>query len=455
MTAAIASGASFETRQRAAQRRTVMMAGAGVVLVALVAAGVAGMVLSFKGTFSTYASIDADLPPGQPVQPGAQVTYRQVQVGTVAGKVRSLGGGSVRVSLHLQPGMLATIPANVTIAVAPSSVFGVQGIVLAPPAAAVGHLHTGQLLAAASSGSTSLQTGLADINNLLTGLHPAQIDTTLNALSTALHGQGQPFGRAVDELSAYLRSLIPHLPTLNGDITALSPVLAGLSQAIPDLLTTAANSATVAQTVTYDARNLASFLQTGQVVAGQATGLLDGINTTLHAFLTNFLPLLIDVQANPNVIPQTLTNLDTLVRDLLPAFDQGPFVHVTANFYVNDPEDALFAATFLLPQGLEHSEAYYSFSGIMDPPTYTAANCPRYGSEAGPNCGGPVVQSVAAPPASGLPAGSQVVPSPALAPAATSQAASSFVSQAAGTPPAGSFPAVTNMMSSLMNSLVP
>lgn len=460
MTATTGSG-TFRARRRAESRALVLTAVAGVALVALVAAAIGAMVLSFAGSFSTYSTLTATLPPGQPVSPGAEVTYRQVQIGTISGQGRSIGNGAVLVSMHLEPSKLAAIPANVTISVAPSSVFGVQAVVLTPPTRPAGHLHAGQTLAPAPTGSASLQTGLADINRVLTGLHPAQIETTLSALSTAMAGQGPGLGTAVDQLTSYLDGLIPQLPTLNGDITALTPVLSGLSTSVPDLLATAANSSTVARTITGSAANLLSLLRTGQVVTSQATTLLNEIDGTLHAFLTNFLPVLIDVQANPNVIPRTLTNLDTLARAFFPAFEQGRYVHVTANFYVSDPEDALFAASFLLPPALEHSEAHAAFKSLTDVPAYTAADCPRYGAEVGPNCAGTpssrpaAVPQAAASPVAGLPAGGELAPSAALAPAAQTRAAASLLAQRSGTPVASVQSAVASLLGSLLGSLVP
>ncbi|MCU4186136.1 MCE family protein [Acidiferrimicrobium sp. IK] len=441
-----ATARSFEAHQRAANRRTLLLAGAGVALVAILVAAVAGMVLSFSGAFTDYVAVTATLPPGQPVDPGALVTFRQVQVGTVQGEGRTTRDGSVVVTLHLTPSKITNIPSNVSIAVAPASIFGVQSVVLTPSPAAAGRLHAGEMLAAATTGSASLQGTLADTNRLLTGLHPAQIDTTLNALGTALQGQGPSVGQAVDRLTAYLDGMIPQLPTFNNDIASLGPVLDGLSAAVPNLLATASNSATVAQTVTGSAADLTNALGLGRSVADQSTQLLTSIDGALHAFLTNFLPILVDVQANPDVIPQTLTNLNLLATKLFPALEQGPYVKFEAGIFLSNPMDSLFAGSFLLPAPIANSEAQYAFASLMNPPTYTAANCPSYGTEKGPNCGTATAAATQA-------AASRGVATTAVAPAAQQQVATALLSQASGASPATTSPAAAAVLGSLLGSL--
>ena len=64
---------------------------------------------------------------------GAPVEYRNVTVGSVASQGKSVPGGLVVVTLHLQPSMLQTIPAQVRATETPVSFFGDPYIELVPP----------------------------------------------------------------------------------------------------------------------------------------------------------------------------------------------------------------------------------------------------------------------------------------------------------------------------------
>src|SRR5579864_5846331 len=106
------------------------MAFGGLLVVLLV--GAAGAVIeSFGGAFSTYAVAEAQLPASSTaVALSAPVEYRNVTVGTVASQGRSVPGGLVDVTLHLERSMLHVIPAGVEATETPVSFFGDAYIVL-------------------------------------------------------------------------------------------------------------------------------------------------------------------------------------------------------------------------------------------------------------------------------------------------------------------------------------
>ena len=452
MTAVLAPEDTFEARRRAARRRALLMALAGVGLVALVAAAIGGMVGAFAGKFSTYTLVTATLPADQPVEPGAEVSYLQVAIGTVSGLGTAHAGGVVTVALHLDPAKIARVPGNVTVAVAPSSVFGVQAVVLQAPHDPSGHLHPGEVLAPAQSGSASLQSGLTSLNNVLTGLHPAEIDTALGALATTLAGQGQSVGSAVDALTRYLDDLIPQLPTLQSDTNAVTPALTGFTAAVPGLLQAAANSASVARTIATQGADLAGLLSSGGSVASTSTAIIDATQQSLRAFLTNFLPLLVDLQADPHVLPETLGNLDALSRNLFPALEKGPYLVFQADTWFSNPNDAILAGSFVLPASTEASDAHDAFAAVTDPITYGAADCPRYGAQSGPNCpaGGAPTRWSAPPPSATTSAASSFV-----APAVETDVAAALLSSSDHTSVAASTPAAETVLGPLLASLVP
>lgn len=377
---------------------------AGVLLVSLIAGAVVSIYDAFNGDFSQYTDVRAELPVGQPIQLRSQVQFRQIQVGQVGRVDRTLPGGAIEVTLQIKPSQMARIPANVTARVAPTSLFGTETVILRSDSPSRRHLRAGQVVPAAG-GSASLQGTLSSLDHLLTGLHPAEIDSSLGALSTALQGQGPAAGQAIRAFNSFLSGLVPQLPALNGDINLLSPVLNGLSASVPALLDVADNSATVARTLTDDRALISALLSDAAQLSGTGSALLHDISGSLHSFLVNLAPILGDISARPNLPATILNDLQKLTASFLPALTQSPVpsVSVAVTEFVNSPYEAYVAGANLpgLSARQVHQIGHAAFKSLMDPRTYTAANCPYYASEPGPNCPGGPVAATSAPVTSG------------------------------------------------------
>ncbi|MCU4184186.1 MCE family protein [Acidiferrimicrobium sp. IK] len=376
------------SRHRAQRRRSTAFI-AGVAFLAVLLGAVVTIVEDFNGAFSSYVDVRAVLPPGQPVDANAPVQYAQVPVGKVGPVVRDLANGAVEVTLRIKPSSIGHIPANVVSQVAPSSLFGTEAVILQAPAPAAAHLVAGSLIPP-GTGSSSLQGSLTDLNNLLIGLHPAEIDTTLSALSGALAGQGPAVSSAIRALDSYLAGLAPQLPTLEGDVDLITPVLDGLSASVPALLDVASNAGTVAQTLTDEQQAIAQLMTSGASTSATVATLLSGISTTVHQFLVNLAPLLGDINGQPGVLPTTLDALRGLASALLPALSASgmPALSATVTQRTESPYYAFLAGADLpvLNARQRQQIGHSAFASEMDPPTYTAADCPRYGADPGPNC---------------------------------------------------------------------
>jgi phospholipid/cholesterol/gamma-HCH transport system substrate-binding protein len=390
------ASSSFAARRAEAARRRLLTAVAGVALVAVIVAGLGLIYATFSGDFTHEVTIRATIPPGQPVEVGNEVEYLQVPVGTVSSVGAPGPGGMVVVTLHLTPSKAGAVPANVVAQVAPSSLFGSEAILLSAAHPEATPVHAGQLLSAASAGSSSLQGTLQDLNNVLTGLHPAEIDSTLGALATALQGQGPAVRQFVDRADAYLEGMLPDLPTLESDISLLTPVLDGLSGSIPALLDLAGNASTTADTITSDQQDLVGLLTGSAGVSSVATTLLSDIQTALHGFLVNSYPFLVDVNADPSELPKILDSVANWGARWSQAESSGPWVNIdVASFSIDNPTDLILAGTGALGPAESAALAHQAIASDLDPATYTAADCPRYGSQAGPNCPtGPAAASV-------------------------------------------------------------
>ena len=90
---------------------------------------------SFGGSFGSFVEVTAELPASSTaVALNSPVEYKNVTVGKVVSQGTSIPGGLVSISLHIDPSMVHSIPANVRVTVSPVSFFGNEFVVLVPPA---------------------------------------------------------------------------------------------------------------------------------------------------------------------------------------------------------------------------------------------------------------------------------------------------------------------------------
>jgi phospholipid/cholesterol/gamma-HCH transport system substrate-binding protein len=377
----------------------------GLALLLMTGAGIATILEGFGGRFATYDVVYADIPAsGTGIATGSVVLFRDITVGTVATLGRELPHGLLRVTLHLDPSDLQAIPSGVRADVEIATVFGTQGINLVPPARRTGSSHplaVGQTLpSVARSKTTTLQGDATDLDNLLNALHPAALDATLSAIATALRDQGPSLGSTIGRVAAYLAEMVPQLPGVESDITALGPVSHDLATAAAPLLSTLANGSVTAATINTQATQLRHLLAGAAPVADELTTFVGRTQAAYEDLVANSAPLLADVAANPDEIAQTLSGFDSWSKAFAAAESQGPYLSFSGDIEVSGSVQVVAAAlglpgsSALVEQGLGPQ--------FFNPPTYTAADCPRYAGQSGPNCPpGPTAQTAPATAASG------------------------------------------------------
>jgi virulence factor Mce-like protein len=299
----------------------------------------------------------------------------------------------IRVQLHMTPGDLATIPSGVKADVEIATVFGTQGINLVPqPSAAPGHLQVGETIVSVGvSKTTTLQGDATDLDNLLNALHPAALDETLSAIATALKNQGPQLGTTIGQVAAYLDQMLPEVPDIVNDVGQLGPVADTLTQATPSILSTLSNASVLATTITNDSTQLHQLLSQGTPTANELTGVLQGSEAAFEDLVANSATLLGDVASNPNFVAQTLNGFDKWSKAFAAAESHGPYLSFSGDLTIQGSVQAVAAAlgvpgsSQLVEEGLGPE--------FFNPPTYTAADCPTYQGESGPNCPGVVASS--------------------------------------------------------------
>jgi phospholipid/cholesterol/gamma-HCH transport system substrate-binding protein len=372
--------ANLETISGSRPMRAVM----GLMLTGLVAGVVVVIFMAFNGRFTAAVKVRAELSgQGNAVQVGSPVEYRDVTVGKVV--TESPGpGGRIELVLEMYNDKLGALPSGVTASVSPLSIFGNQFVDLRAPAhIGPGRVQAGDFIPANTSApSDSLQGSVTKLYDLLSAVHPADLDTALTAFATALRGEGKSLGRTFDAGQAYLSQLVPNLGELNSDIRLMAPVNEDLAASAPNLVGILGNSAVAAPTVTDYARQLHQFLTGGAAVAGQSTVLSQGLYNSYPTLVNEDSPILMDISRNPQELSQTLTGLGNWASAWASA-EHGPYIVLHGNLPVTNINAAVEAslgynATANIALGL---------APAVNPPTYTAADCPQYPGESNPYCG--------------------------------------------------------------------
>jgi phospholipid/cholesterol/gamma-HCH transport system substrate-binding protein len=368
----------------------------GLALLVAMASAAVLVLVGYNGTFSTYDVVYANVPAsGNGISAGSPVVYRDVTVGDVASLGRQVGQGVVRAALHITPDELHAIPEGVRADVGITTVFGTQGITLVPPAH-IGpeSIRVGQTVQSVSrSDTTTLEGDVTDIDNILNALRPASLDAALTSLATALKGNGRSLGDTIANIASYLQTNLPLLPVLEKDVDLGAPAASDLAKDAPPLVSAIGNGAVTANTITQHAATLHSLLTEAVPLSNHLTSLLGSIETPFSQLVANSALLLGDVAANPKELSQIVNGLDDFSKGFAAAERKGPYLSFSGDVDVAAAAQLVLAAlgvpgsNLLVMQGLGQSN--------FNPPTYSAADCPRYGSLSGPNCPGAAAHETA------------------------------------------------------------
>ena len=159
----------------------------GVVFLALVVLSVYLVYATFTKKFTDYDKVKVDTSViGLQLPARADVKIRGVLVGEVLAADTSADGAEL--TLGLFPSQLDTIPANVTASIVPKTLFGEKYVsLIIPDDPASKPIEAGATIERTQV-STEVEKVLSDLYPLLRTVEPAELNMTLNAISTALEG---------------------------------------------------------------------------------------------------------------------------------------------------------------------------------------------------------------------------------------------------------------------------
>lgn len=191
--------------------------------------------------------------------PKNDVRVRGVVIGRV-GDVR-LVGDRVEMSLKLDPDQVHLVPRNATARIEASTVFGNKFVsIVAPASGAVGEVRDGSVIEA-DGVAVEVNTVLANLVRVLDGLEPSSVNTTLDAMATAVSGRGDQLGGFLERTDSYLARLNPLLPEIRADLDGLAEVSHLYADVAPEFFEVVHNATVTGATVTQKQEALAAFLR--------------------------------------------------------------------------------------------------------------------------------------------------------------------------------------------------
>ena len=169
----------------------------------------------FTKKFTDYDEVTLDASTiGLQMPERADVKIRGVIVGEVLGFTATDQGAKVRLGIF--PSQMHTIPANVTGAIVPEDAVR-REVRLArhprrPPRRDLARSRAPR--SRRTEVPIEVEKVLADLYPLLRTVQPADINLTLNAISTALEGRGEEIGQNLVTVDRYLKRINPQIPQI-------------------------------------------------------------------------------------------------------------------------------------------------------------------------------------------------------------------------------------------------
>lgn len=293
---------------------------------------------------------------------GALIAGDDVKVhGVIVGRVHDIravgrGTGGAEVRIALDPRHADQVPADVAARILPATVFGTSYVDLVP-FGGEGTIRAGQQVPQDTSVETlELQRILDRLDAVVTALGPAQLATALDNLAGALDGNGEQLGRTIDTVAGYLGDLNPRMPLLREDLELLATNLEVLQEYGDDLFDAVDDAAVVAGTLVDREGQLTQVLGGGTRFVRALGRLLEENERDLVRSLLSTATALQTLYEGRAELPRGLVSTFDFVRAFSSAMDEGPYLKVR------------------------------SLLQVPSRPTYTSADCPRYGDLPGRGC---------------------------------------------------------------------
>ncbi|KAF0969291.1 MULTISPECIES: MCE family protein [Gordonia] len=258
-------------------------------MVSALLALIIGASASFLGAFKGTQQVTLVAPrAGLVMNPDAKVKLRGVEVGRV-GEITERGGDAI-LTLDIADSEMSKIPGNVVADIKSNTIFGAKAVNFVVPGEAEGELTAGAVIPA-DRVVVELNTVFQQLVSVLADLQPEKLNATLGAVDTALSGQGEDIGVALEQLTTLLGKTNPHLPALNRLFREGATVTNVYADSMPDLIRTVDNFTVVGNTLVDNTSNLDALLINATGMANTIDGVIAPTKKTLIGALSDLNPI--------------------------------------------------------------------------------------------------------------------------------------------------------------------
>jgi virulence factor Mce-like protein len=258
-----------------------------IVVIGLIVALAIGL---FQGSFTKTepVTVISDRA-GLVMNKDAKVKMRGVEVGKVD-SIESRPDGKAALRLAMNPSQLQLIPANVNVNIESPTVFGAKFVNMVPPDdPSPQKLRPGQVIQSQHV-VVEINTVFQQLVQVLEKIDPAKLNQTLGAIATAFDGRGEKFGKTLTDFNAFLAKIEPSLPNLSHDLETAAPTLGAYADAAPDLVTAAASTTQISNTIVDQQQELDEFLVASIGLADVGNDVIGGNEPALADVLHVLVP---------------------------------------------------------------------------------------------------------------------------------------------------------------------
>jgi phospholipid/cholesterol/gamma-HCH transport system substrate-binding protein len=221
----------------------------GVLFLALMLAAVWATYGVFTQKFSDYDEVTVKASRiGLQLPQRADVKIKGVIVGEVLDFEPTAEGADITLGLYQD--RTTDVPRDVTASILPKTLFGEKFVSLVVPdgGSSAQPIADGDVIQRTDL-SIEVEQVLSDLYPLLRAVQPADLNTTLNAVATALEGRGDQLGETLETLDAYLTRFNPELPALVEDLRLTAQVSDTYADVLPEVATILRNTITTTSTL--------------------------------------------------------------------------------------------------------------------------------------------------------------------------------------------------------------
>jgi phospholipid/cholesterol/gamma-HCH transport system substrate-binding protein len=315
-------------------RRRAQQQLAGLLFLAVLAGLVGLTVALYNKSFTPVVRVELKTSTiGNQLSTGGDVKARGVLVGDIR-EVRTSGNGAT-ITLALRPEAARQIPSDTRARLLPKTLFGEKFVTLefddrstAPPLADGDVIPEDRTEAARET-----EQALNDLLPLLQTLRPAELSTSLNAVSTALRGRGEDLGANLELVESYLRELTPQVATLGEDFALLADFADNLERTTPDIARLLDNLNAINRNLVDQERELLTFLRATTTFSEEMTGFLQENDERIIRLNEDSVPVLGLYEKYAPEYPCLLQGLDLQMERAENVFGGlQPGLHITLEF---------------------------------------------------------------------------------------------------------------------------